>query len=77
MTLKPKAAIASTIAGAACILLSSYAQTPLGRIAYLSIIDALYVAVAMRRFEGSVQALERSNEIVEARRLGESRSREG
>ena len=80
--------------GATCILLSSYTQTPLGRIAdielvasaretafraeavasriaHLSIIDALYVAVAMRRFESSVTALERSSEIVAAHRLGE------
>lgn len=80
--------------GAICILLSSYSQTPIGRIAdieliagaretafrseaaasriaHLSIIDALYVAVAMRRFDGSVVALDRSNAIVEAHRLGE------
>jgi RpiR family carbohydrate utilization transcriptional regulator len=80
--------------GATCIVLSSYTQTPLGRIAdieliagaretafradavasrlaHLSIIDALYVAVAMRRFDSSVFSLERANEIVEAHRLGE------
>jgi DNA-binding MurR/RpiR family transcriptional regulator len=80
--------------GATCILLTSYAQTPLGRyadiqlvtgaretafrteavasrIAHLSVIDALYVAVAMRAFDGSMVALERSNEIVEEHRFGE------
>jgi DNA-binding MurR/RpiR family transcriptional regulator len=80
--------------GATCILLTSYVQTPLGRIAdielmagaretafraealairiaHLSIIDALYVAVAMRRFDSSVFALERANAIVEAHRLEE------
>lgn len=80
--------------GATCILLSSYAQTPLGRIAdieliasaretafraeavasriaHLSIIDALYVAVAMHRFDESAVSLERSNAIVEAHRPGE------
>ena len=85
--------------GVTCILLTSYAQTPLGRIAdielvtgaretvfrteavasriaHLSVIDAIYVAVAMRTFEGSLTVLERSNEIVEQHRLSDRRQRQ-
>lgn len=84
--------------GATCILLTSYSQTPLGRladielvtgaretafrteavasrIAHLSVIDALYVAIAMRTFDDSMTALERSNGIVEERRVSERGSR--
>jgi DNA-binding MurR/RpiR family transcriptional regulator len=84
--------------GATCILLTSYAQTPLGRladielvtgtretafrteavasrIAHLSVIDALYVAVAMRTFDSSITALERANGIIEEHRLSERGSR--
>ncbi len=80
--------------GAICILITSYAQTPLGRfadielvtgaretafrteavasrIAHLSVIDALYVAVAMRTFDTSITALERANGLIEEHRLSE------
>jgi DNA-binding MurR/RpiR family transcriptional regulator len=78
-------------AGATCILLTSHANTPLGRyadiqlvtasretafrteavasrIAHLSLIDALYVAVALRR-TGAQAILARSDAIIAERRL--------
>jgi DNA-binding MurR/RpiR family transcriptional regulator len=78
-------------AGAVCILLTSHAQTPLGRyadielltasretvfrtealasrIAHLSLIDALYVAVAMRRARAS-ESLVRSDAVIDEHRL--------
>jgi RpiR family transcriptional regulator, carbohydrate utilization regulator len=78
--------------GARRVLLTSHANTPLGRhadiqlvtasretafrteavasrIAHLSLIDALYVAVAMRRLEWSERALARASAIVEENRL--------
>lgn len=81
-------------AGATCILLTSYAHTPIGRIAdieivtgtretafrteamasriaHLSVIDTLYVAVAMRRFTVALAALDRANGIIEEHRVGE------
>jgi DNA-binding MurR/RpiR family transcriptional regulator len=39
------------------------------RIAHLSIVDALYVACAMRRFDASLAALEATNAIIEERRV--------
>lgn len=79
-------------AGATCLLLTSYSNTPLGRhadirlvtaaretafrteavasrIAHLSVVDALYVAVAMRRFDGALEALDRANAIIAERRI--------
>lgn len=39
------------------------------RIAHLSVIDALYVATAMRRFDTSIEALSRANQIIAERRV--------
>lgn len=79
-------------AGAVCVLLTSYSNTPLGshadiqlvtaaretafrteavasRIAHLSVVDALYVACAMRRFDASIEALDRANATIAERRV--------
>lgn len=39
------------------------------RIAHLSMVDALYVAVAMRRFDTALAALDRANGIIAERRI--------
>ena len=79
-------------AGATCILLSSYASTPLSRLAdvelvtaaretlfrtealasrlaHLSLIDALYVAVATQRLEAAEDALAHTDAIIAEHRL--------
>lgn len=39
------------------------------RIAHLSVVDALYVALATRRREGAVRALERTSAVIEEKRV--------
>jgi DNA-binding MurR/RpiR family transcriptional regulator len=39
------------------------------RIAHLSVVDALYVALATRRLDGALQTLERTSAIIEERRI--------
>jgi DNA-binding MurR/RpiR family transcriptional regulator len=39
------------------------------RIAHLSVVDALYVALATRRLEGALEALDRTGAIIEEKRL--------
>jgi DNA-binding MurR/RpiR family transcriptional regulator len=39
------------------------------RIAHLSVVDALYVACAMRRFDASLEALDQANAIIAERRV--------
>lgn len=39
------------------------------RIAHLSVVDALYVAVAMRRFDVAIEALDRANATIAERRV--------
>ena len=39
------------------------------RIAHLSVVDALYVALATRRLEGALETLERTNAIIEGKRV--------
>jgi DNA-binding MurR/RpiR family transcriptional regulator len=79
-------------AGATCILLSSYASTPLShladvelvtasretlfrtealasRLAHLSLIDALYVAVATQRLDDAERGLARTDAIIAEHRL--------
>lgn len=79
-------------AGAICVLLTSYSNTPIGhhadvqlvtaaretafrteavasRIAHLSVVDALYVACAMRRLDASLAALQRANATIAERRM--------
>lgn len=65
----PIAAIAHVVLVTATAETMFRVEAMASRIAHLSVVDALYVALATRRLEGALETLERTNAIIEEKRL--------
>jgi DNA-binding MurR/RpiR family transcriptional regulator len=65
----PISKVANTVLVTATAETAFRVEAMASRIAHLSVIDALYVALATRSLERSVATLARTNAIIEGRRV--------
>jgi RpiR family carbohydrate utilization transcriptional regulator len=65
----PIAAIAHVVLATASVETAFRVEAMASRIAHLSVIDAIYVALATRRREDALEALEQTNAIIEEKRV--------